>query len=76
MLPPLLQSVRESLTIVGDLHGSLGDLNAVMGLHGRPSTKSRIIFNGDFVDRGPDEEIKGVLKLALEMKARAGVKFS
>ena len=60
-------NVRESLTIVGDLHGSLGDLNAVMGLHGRPSTKSRIIFNGDFVDRGPDgvEVLAAVLGMKL-----------
>ena len=60
-------NVRESLTIVGDLHGSLGDLNAVMALHGKPSTKHRIIFNGDFVDRGPDgvEVLACVLALKL-----------
>ena len=60
-------NVRESLTVVGDLHGSLGDLNAVMALHGKPSTKSRIIFNGDFVDRGPDgvEVLACVLALKL-----------
>jgi len=60
-------NVRESLTIVGDLHGSLGDLNAVMGLHGTPTAKNRLVFNGDFVDRGPDgaEVLASVLALKL-----------
>ena len=41
-------------TVVGDLHGSLGDLGAAMELAGRPSPSNLVVFNGDFVDRGPD----------------------
>eukprot|EP00656_Telonema_subtile_P036130 TRINITY_DN4009_c0_g1_i1.p1 TRINITY_DN4009_c0_g1~~TRINITY_DN4009_c0_g1_i1.p1 ORF type:complete len:672 (-),score=171.04 TRINITY_DN4009_c0_g1_i1:230-2245(-) len=42
------------LTIVGDLHGSLADLNAIFDKQGPPSATNRFIFNGDYVDRGTD----------------------
>merc|ERR1712166_334657 len=42
------------LTIVGDLHGSLSDLNCILDEIGTPSATNRVIFNGDFVDRGKD----------------------
>ena len=49
-LPPLQES--QQLTVVGDLHGSLSDLEAVLGLTGEPSRNNLIVFNGDLADRG------------------------
>ena len=49
-LPPL--SGKESLTVVGDLHGQLVDLAAVFEAGGAPSPSNRYVFNGDFIDRG------------------------
>jgi len=43
---------QSSLTIVGDLHGSLADLNCILNEIGEPSPSNRVLFNGDFVDRG------------------------
>merc|ERR1712137_50414 len=43
---------NEHLTVVGDLHGDLEDLQAVFEASGLPSETNRFIFNGDFVDRG------------------------
>jgi hypothetical protein len=41
------------VVVVGDLHGQLGDLVAVLGLAGLPAAGRRTyVFNGDFVDRG------------------------
>lgn len=47
-------SADSNLTIVGDLHGSLADLNCILEEIGEPSDSNRVIFNGDFVDRGTD----------------------
>lgn len=41
--------------IVGDLHGSLNDLHHIVQKFGIPGQKSRFIFNGDFVNRGPKQ---------------------
>jgi diadenosine tetraphosphatase ApaH/serine/threonine PP2A family protein phosphatase len=40
------------LTIVGDLHGQLQDLLAILEFQGMPSSTNWYLFNGDFVDRG------------------------
>jgi Calcineurin-like phosphoesterase/EF hand len=48
---PSLQRNQE-LVVVGDLHGSLSDLEAVLGLTGEPSQNNIVLFNGDFADRG------------------------
>lgn len=40
------------LTIVGDLHGQLQDLLAILEFQGMPSATNWYLFNGDFVDRG------------------------
>ena len=40
------------LTIVGDLHGQLQDLLAILEFQGLPSSTNWYLFNGDFVDRG------------------------
>ncbi|CAN0374577.1 unnamed protein product, partial [Discosporangium mesarthrocarpum] len=39
---------------VGDLHGQLGDLKHLIEINGLPSPTNKYIFNGDFVDRGPN----------------------
>jgi hypothetical protein len=50
-LPPL-RDHKESLVVVGDLHGQLPDLDALFQRVGYPSALNRFVFNGDFVDRG------------------------
>ena len=42
----------EKVTVVGDLHGQLGDLFHILEESGWPSPTNKYIFNGDFVDRG------------------------
>jgi len=39
--------------VVGDIHGQLIDLDTVIKKNGLPSPTQHYIFNGDFVDRGP-----------------------
>jgi serine/threonine-protein phosphatase 5 len=52
-LPNIVQvPVSARVTVVGDLHGQLDDLLAIFKLQGLPSARNRMIFNGDFVDRG------------------------
>jgi len=41
------------LVVVGDTHGQLADLLCVLDIADLPSKKNFYIFNGDFVDRGP-----------------------
>ena len=42
----------EKVTVVGDLHGQLGDLFHILEESGWPSPTNKYVFNGDFVDRG------------------------
>jgi hypothetical protein len=42
----------EQVTVVGDLHGQVPDLLCLLRLADLPSPHHRIVFNGDFVDRG------------------------
>lgn len=46
--------VQGKVTIVGDTHGQLSDLLYILDNSGMPSDKNRYVFNGDFVDRGPN----------------------
>lgn len=46
--------VGSKVTVVGDLHGQLYDfLHMLEEVSGLPSPTNPILFNGDFVDRGP-----------------------
>ena len=49
-LSPLLAT--QQLTVIGDLHGSLSDLEAVLSVTGEPTEDNILLFNGDFADRG------------------------
>lgn len=42
----------DTVTVVGDLHGSISDLGKIIRHLGPPSPTHTYIFNGDFVDRG------------------------
>lgn len=42
----------QRVTVVGDVHGSLSDINRIFKLAGWPGPGNTFIFNGDFVDRG------------------------
>ena len=47
----------QNLTICGDIHGQYSDLAEIFRRNGLPDSKSNpYLFNGDFVDRGPDSK--------------------
>ena len=70
-----LESDAARCVVVGDLHGSLGDLVAALGLAGEPDEATTIVFNGDFVDRGADgaEVLAAVCLMRLTFGARVAV---
>lgn len=49
-LPPLAKG--QEITVVGDIHGQLIDLEAIFESAGFPSETNRYIFNGNHIDRG------------------------
>ena len=55
------------LIAVGDVHGRLAKLEGLMG-QVKPTPEDRIIFLGDYIDRGPDSY--GVVEFLLELKER------
>lgn len=54
---------RGRLLAIGDIHGCLSQLNALMTLVA-PQPEDRVIFLGDYVDRGPDSD--GVIDFLIE----------
>eukprot|EP00533_Pseudo-nitzschia_delicatissima_P005053 CAMPEP_0116107556 /NCGR_PEP_ID=MMETSP0327-20121206/16293_1 /TAXON_ID=44447 /ORGANISM="Pseudo-nitzschia delicatissima, Strain B596" /LENGTH=732 /DNA_ID=CAMNT_0003600365 /DNA_START=57 /DNA_END=2255 /DNA_ORIENTATION=+ len=51
-LPPLGE--KQTLTVIGDLHGSLSDLATVLEIMpgAEPNSDNLLLFNGDLADRG------------------------
>lgn len=62
-----------SLVIVGDLHGQFDDLVRLLHLHGPPSENQHYLFNGDFVDRGPNSVEVLLVLMAWKVAAPASV---
>jgi len=58
---------EDTVTVVGDLHGQLQDLIYILENSGFPSETHKYVFNGDFVDRGPDGLEICVILLALQL---------
>ncbi|KAM3578115.1 hypothetical protein VYU27_000211 [Nannochloropsis oceanica] len=59
----------QKVTVVGDLHGQLTDLLYIIDAIGPPSDTNKIIFNGDFVDRGPASLQVTLILFALQLAA-------
>lgn len=45
----------KGVLVVGDLHGSFRDLYYIIKKYDIPGKQYRFVFNGDFVDRGPQQ---------------------
>jgi len=58
-------SAKEKTFIVGDVHGCLDMLKRLMGIIGWNPETDRLIFLGDFIDRG--SQSKGVVDYVLEI---------
>ena len=62
-------SAKEKIFIVGDVHGCLDMLKRLMGTIGWTPETDRLIFLGDFIDRG--SQSKGVVDFVLEITKRS-----
>lgn len=73
-LQPMLVRTNGHTKVYGDIHGQLADLLALFREHGFPSNRSggdielaSYIFDGDFVDRGPQQVEVVLLLLSLKV---------
>jgi diadenosine tetraphosphatase ApaH/serine/threonine PP2A family protein phosphatase len=73
-LQPMLVRAHGHAKVYGDIHGQLADLLALFREHGFPSNRSggdielvSYIFDGDFVDRGPQQVEVALLLLSLKV---------
>ncbi|EAY08378.1 Ser/Thr protein phosphatase, putative [Trichomonas vaginalis G3] len=64
--PPVL-FLEAPITVVGDLHGKLDDLNKVLEIGGSPRN-NKFLFLGDYVDRGKNSVEVIVKLLCLKIK--------
>lgn len=56
---------RERLLAVGDIHGCLKELRQLM-VQVAPTEGDRVVFLGDYIDRGPDS--RGVIEYLLDFR--------
>eukprot|EP00755_Sulcionema_specki_P032783 Sspe_Gene.19962::Locus_7301_Transcript_1_2_Confidence_0.500_Length_2561::g.19962::m.19962/K04460/PPP5C; serine/threonine-protein phosphatase 5 len=47
---PLTESTK--VHVIGDIHGQFHDLLKILSMVGTPSPDNKVLFNGDYVDRG------------------------
>ena len=72
----LNEDVDFRVNVVGDLHGQFIDLYTIFELNGLPSKSNMYLFNGDFVDRGPQQcEVYFTLLYALCLYGREHSSF-
>ncbi|MEW6388588.1 MAG: metallophosphoesterase family protein [Thermodesulfobacteriota bacterium] len=60
--------MRGAIYVIGDIHGCLGHLERLLEEVGPDLSRDRLIFIGDYIDRGPDS--KGVVDYILRLKER------
>lgn len=48
-----LSNPKDKAVVIGDIHGQFPDLITILRDTGLPGANQTLIFNGDFVDRGP-----------------------
>ena len=59
--------MSEPLYVIGDIHGQLAELQRVLALvEADGGAQARIVFLGDYTDRGPDS--KGVIELLIDAR--------
>lgn len=51
---PIAIPKQGRLVVCGDTHGQFNDLRTIFRMNGMPSELNLFLFNGDFVDRGPN----------------------
>lgn len=56
----------EKIFAIGDIHGCLSHLERLISVLDIRSNKDRLVFIGDYIDRGPDS--KGVVDFILNLK--------
>jgi serine/threonine protein phosphatase 1 len=65
--PSETRKIKERLLAVGDIHGCLDHLERLMA-RVEPTPEDRIVFLGDYIDRGPDG--KGVVEFLIDLGRR------
>jgi serine/threonine protein phosphatase 1 len=60
---------EQRIFIVGDIHGCLNDLKGLMGMIDWEPDQDRLIFLGDYIDRGEDP--KGVVDYILQLSGQS-----
>lgn len=58
----------ERLFAIGDLHGCIGELRRLLE-EIRPASGDRLVFLGDYVDRGPDA--RGLIDVLIDLRDRS-----
>lgn len=64
---PILLNLEAPITVVGDIHGQLNTLKTIFK-EGGDVSKTRYLFIGDYVDRGPNSIETIVYLLSLKVK--------